>query len=188
MNLLSEPMSGVKLLGLRVFGDDRGSFVETFNRATMADHGIDHEFVQDNQSVSVSTGTVRGLHLQLPPHAQGKLVRVLAGSILDVAVDIRPSSSTFGEHCSVELSGERAEVFWIPPGFAHGFCTLEPDTVVAYKCTELYAAAADRSIRFDDPALGIAWPVAAGEAVLSDKDAAAPPLADLVDDLRAAGW
>lgn len=188
MHLTTEPMPGVKLFGLRVFGDDRGSFTETFNRSVMADHGVDFEFVQDNQSMSVRSGTVRGLHLQLPPHGQGKLVRVLAGSILDVAVDVRPSSPTFGQHCSVELSGERPEVFWVPPGFAHGFATLEPDTVVAYKCTALYAPEADRSIRFDDPALGIDWPVTSEKAVLSDKDAAAPLLADVVDDLSAAGW
>lgn len=189
MKLLREwDALGVQLLELRVHADERGSFVETFNRATMAGFGIDVEFVQDNQSTSVHPGTVRGLHLQLPPHAQGKLVRVLAGSILDVAVDVRPSSPTFTQHCSVELSSERPEIFWVPPGFAHGFATLEPDTVVAYKCTATYAPAADRSIRFDDPALGIDWPIGAGEAVLSDKDAAAPALADLVDDLRAAGW
>jgi dTDP-4-dehydrorhamnose 3,5-epimerase len=188
MQVISEPMPGVLLLQQRVFSDDRGSFVETFNRSVMAGFGVDVEFVQDNQSTSVRAGTVRGLHLQLPPHAQGKLVRVLAGSILDVAVDVRPSSPTFGQHCSVQLSAERPEVFWVPPGFAHGFATLEPDTVVAYKCTELYAPEADRSIRFDDPALGIDWPVASDAAVLSDKDAAAPLLADLVDDLSAAGW
>ena len=188
MMVISEPMPGVKLFELREFGDYRGSFVETFNRSVMADFGVDVEFVQDNQSTSVRSGTVLGLHLQLPPHAQGKLVRVLAGSILDVAVDVRPSSPTFGAHCSVELSGARPEVFWVPPGFAHGFATLEPDTVVAYKCTVTYAPEADRSVRFDDPALGIDWPVASEAAVLSDKDAAAPLLADLVEDLRAAGW
>ncbi len=176
MQLVDEPMEGVKLIELVPHGDDRGSFTETFNRATLAALGIDFEFVQDNESRSVHTGTIRGLHLQLPPHAQGKLVRVLAGSITDVAVDLRPDSPTYRQSCSVDLHGDDHLAFWIPAGFGHGFCTLEPDTVVAYKVTSLYAPEADRSVRWNDPDLAIDWPVAASDAVLSDKDANAPLL------------
>ena len=187
MKLIDEPLPGVLLVQPTVHGDDRGTFVETFNRATMAGLGIDLEFVQDNQSTSVHRGTVRGLHLQLDPHAQGKLVRVLRGSILDVAVDLRPGSPSYAQHCSVPLDAAEGRMFWVPPGFAHGFCTLEPDTVVFYKCTALYAPTADRSVRWDDPRLGIDWPVDAAEAVLSAKDAAAPPLDELEPELAAAG-
>ena len=183
MQTIDEPMPGVQLIQTQVFGDDRGSFTETFNRAKMAALGIDHEFLQDNESVSVQTGTVRGLHLQLAPHEQGKLVRVLHGSIFDVAVDLRATSSTYRQHCSVTLDASSGQVFWIPPGFGHGFCTLEPDTVVAYKVTSLYAPEADRSVRWDDPDLAIDWPVAANEVVLSAKDAAAPALAEIEGEL-----
>ena len=183
MKLIEEPMAGVKLVETTPFADDRGSFTETFNRAKMAAIGIDHEFVQDNESLSVAPGTIRGLHLQLAPHAQGKLVRVLSGSILDVAVDFRPDSPTYKQHCSVTLEADDALAFWVPPGFGHGFCTLEPSTIVAYKVTALYAPEADRSVRWNDSALGIDWPVADSGAVLSAKDAAAPLLADIEGEL-----
>lgn len=147
----------------------------------MAGFGIDLEFCQDNESFSSSSGTVRGLHLQVEPHAQGKLVRVLQGAIFDVAVDIRPDSPTFGQHTSVELGAGDNRAFWFPAGFAHGFCTLTENTVVAYKVTALYEPHAERSIRFDDPDLGIDWPVTANDAVLSDKDAAAFGLADYLE-------
>ena len=179
VQLVDEPMQGVKLIELVPHADDRGSFTETFNRAKMAALGIDVEFVQDNESVSVHRGTIRGLHLQLPPHAQGKLVRVLRGSITDVAVDLRPASPTYRRSCRVDLRGDDHLAFWIPPGFGHGFCTLEADTVVAYKVTSLYAPDADRSLRWNDPDLAIAWPVGPGDAVLSDKDANAPLLSEL---------
>lgn len=186
MELIEAPLPGVLLLQPTVHGDDRGTFVETFNRATMAGLGVDLEFVQDNQSMSVHPGTVRGLHLQLDPYAQGKLVRVLRGSILDVAVDLRPGSPTYAHHCTVTLDATEGRMFWVPPGFAHGFCTLEADTVVFYKCTALYAPAADRSLRWNDPRLGIDWPVDPADAVLSAKDAAARSLDEIEPELLGA--
>ena len=174
-----------RMLELRsqVFEDSRGSFSETFSRRTMAGFGIDLEFCQDNESFSSSSGTVRGLHLQVEPHAQGKLVRVVHGAIFDVAVDIRPDSPTFGQHTSVDLKAGDNRALWIPAGFAHGFCTLADETVVAYKVTALYEPHAERSIRFDDPDLGIDWPVDSADAVLSDKDAAAPSFAEFLQGL-----
>lgn len=183
MREVAKPIADTQLIELQVFGDDRGSFSETYNVAKFAALGITHEFVQDNESVSTSAGTVRGLHLQLAPYAQGKLVRALRGAIFDVAVDLRPSSSTYLQHASVTLRGDDSLVFWIPPGFAHGFCTLEPQTVVAYKTTALYAPDADRSIRFDDPQFGIDWPIDPATAILSDKDAAAPSLSVIEHEL-----
>ena len=182
MELLNEPLPGVLELRARVFADSRGSFSETFSRRTMAGFGIDLEFRQDNESFSSSSGTVRGLHLQVEPHAQGKLVRVLQGAIFDVAVDIRPDSPTFGQHTSVERAGDN-RAFWFPAGFAHGFCTLAENTVVTYKVTALYEPHAERSIRFDDPDLGIDWPVDSADAVLSDKDASAPSFADFLAEM-----
>ncbi|MGB1682396.1 MAG: dTDP-4-dehydrorhamnose 3,5-epimerase [Acidimicrobiales bacterium] len=183
MELLNEPLPGVLELRARVFADSRGSFSETFSRRTMAGFGIDLEFCQDNESFSSSSGTVRGLHLQVEPHAQGKLVRVLQGAIFDVAVDIRPDSPTFGQHTSVELGAGDNRAFWFPAGFAHGFCTLTENTVVAYKVTALYEPHAERSIRFDDPDLGIDWPIDSASAVLSDKDASAPSFADFLAEM-----
>lgn len=185
MELLNEPLPGVLELRARVFDDRRGSFSETFSRRTMAGFGIDHEFVQDNESRSSAAATIRGLHLQLAPHAQGKLVRVLHGAIADVAVDLRPDSATRLEHAVVELDADDGRLMWIPPGFAHGFCTLTPDTVVAYKVTDFYAPDTERTIRFDDPQLGISWPVTPDAAVLSDKDADAPGLADIIQEIDA---
>ena len=182
MQLLNEPIPGVLELHARVFEDARGSFCETFNTQTMAALGIDLDFCQDNESVSTRRGTIRGLHLQTEPHAQGKLVRVLRGSIFDVAVDVRPDSPTFRQHATVELNADDHRAFWIPPGFAHGFCTLSDDTVLAYKCTAFYAPANERSIRYDDPDLAIDWPVTGTDAVLSDKDAAAPSFADYLHE------
>ena len=183
MELLNEPTPGVLELRSQVFEDSRGSFSETFSRRTMAGFGIDLEFCQDNESFSSSSGTVRGLHLQVEPHAQGKLVRVVHGAIFDVAVDIRPDSPTFGQHTSVELKAGDNRALWIPAGFAHGFCTLADETVVSYKATDFYAPDCERSIRFDDPDLGIDWPVDSADAVLSDKDAAAPSFAEFLQGL-----
>ena len=183
MELLNEPIPGVLELRSRVFEDSRGSFSETFSRRTMAGFGIDLEFCQDNESFSSSSGTVRGLHLQVEPHAQGKLVRVVHGAIFDVAVDIRPDSPTFGQHTSVDLKAGDNRALWIPAGFAHGFCTLADETVVSYKATDFYAPDCERSIRFDDPDLGIDWPVDSADAVLSDKDAAAPSFAEFLQGL-----
>ena len=158
------------------FGDARGFFSETYSRRDFAAGGIADEFVQDNHSRSASTGTVRGLHYQLPPFAQGKLIRVLKGSILDVAVDIRRGSPSFGDHVAVTLTAEAGNQLYVPAGFAHGFCTLEPDTEVAYKVTDYYSREHDRGIRWNDPALRIDWPVGAEAAVLSAKDVALPML------------
>ena len=184
MQLLNVPIPGVLELQVKVLADSRGSFSETFSRRTMAGFGVDLEFCQDNESFSSSSGTVRGLHLQVEPHAQGKLVRVVHGAIFDVAVDIRPESATFGQHTSVELKAGDNRALWIPAGFAHGFCTLADETVVSYKATDFYAPDCERSIRFDDPDLGIGWPVDSSDAVLSDKDAAAPSFAEFLQELR----
>ena len=181
MHLIGKPLPGLALVALQRHRDERGSFAETFNRAAMAELGIDYEFVQDNESVSTAAGTVRGIHLQLKPHAQGKLVRVLRGSIFDVAADLRPESATYTQHCTVTLREGDDQVFWIPPGFGHGFCTLEANTVVAYKTTALYASESDRSICWNDPRLAIEWPIGDNQATLSDRDAEAP----LLDDLEA---
>ncbi|MEM9201457.1 MAG: dTDP-4-dehydrorhamnose 3,5-epimerase [Actinomycetota bacterium] len=183
MDVVNEPLPGVLELQARVFEDSRGSFSETFNRRTMAGFGIDVEFVQDNESYSARRGTVRGLHLQTEPHAQGKLVRVLRGAVHDVAIDIRPASPTFRQHTSIQLAEGDRRAFWIPAGFAHGFCTLADDTVVTYKVTDFYAPETERSIRFDDPDLAIGWPVESGDAVLSDKDAAAQSFADFLKEM-----
>jgi dTDP-4-dehydrorhamnose 3,5-epimerase len=172
-------IEGPLLVSVRRFADARGAFVETYSRRDFAAIGIPDEFVQDNQSLSVQVGTVRGLHFQTPPHAQGKLVRVLRGRILDVAVDLRRASPSFGQHVAAELSGENGLMLWVPPGFAHGFITREPETEVAYKVTDLYAPDCDRSLAWDDPALGIDWGFDPAAATLSDKDRRAPRFADL---------
>ncbi|WP_436643541.1 dTDP-4-dehydrorhamnose 3,5-epimerase [Microbaculum sp. FT89] len=161
-------------------GDHRGFFSETWNRHAIVEAtGIADEFVQDNHSLSAETGVIRGLHFQSPPYAQGKLVRVSRGAVFDVAVDIRVGSPTYGRHVAAELSAENWCQLWIPPGFAHGFCTLEPDTEVQYKVTGYYAPDNDHGLAFDDPALAIAWPVEAAGAILSDKDRHHPRLKDL---------
>jgi dTDP-4-dehydrorhamnose 3,5-epimerase len=160
------------------FGDARGWFSETYNRRVFARNGIDTEFVQDNVSFSAVVGTVRGLHYQSPPHAQGKLVRVLQGRLLDVAVDIRRGSATYGAHVTAELSAENGRQLYVPVGFAHGFVTREPDTIVAYKVTDFYAPHSDHGIFWADPALGIDWGMGQAEATLSAKDRALPPLAE----------
>lgn len=159
-------------------GDDRGFFSETWNAATLAKAGINLEFVQDNHSLSAAAGVVRGLHYQLAPYAQDKLLRVVRGRIFDVAVDIRRPSPTFGKWVGIEISAARWNQILIPKGFAHGFVTLERDTEVIYKVTDYYNASADRSIRFDDPLIGIEWPVDLGSVSLSDKDRNAPLLAE----------
>jgi dTDP-4-dehydrorhamnose 3,5-epimerase len=160
------------------FGDARGYFSEVFNAARFAAIGIDAAFMQDNQSLSARAGTVRGLHCQVAPSVQGKLVRVVRGAIWDVAVDIRHGSPTRGRHVAAELSAANGAQLWVPGGFLHGFCTLEPDTEVLYKVTAPYDRAAERGVVWNDPDLALPWPVAPGDAVLSDKDAALPRLAD----------
>lgn len=169
----------VKLITPRIFRDERGFFSETFSARDLAAAGIAASFVQDNHSLSRAKGVVRGLHFQIAPRAQGKLVRVTRGAVLDVAVDIRSGSPTYGRHVATVLSAENWRQLWLPCGFAHGFCTLEPDTEVQYKVTEYYAPECDRGILWNDPALGINWPIAVDSAILSDKDRKHPRLADL---------
>ena len=160
------------------FGDNRGFFSEVFNRQRFAEAGIDLPFVQDNQSLSATRGTLRGLHCQIAPNVQGKLVRCLKGAIWDVAVDIRHGSPTFGQHCAAVLSAENWSQLWVPGGFLHGFVTLADDTEVIYKVTADYDRAAERGVIWNDPTLAVPWPVAADEVVLSDKDKLLPMLAD----------
>ena len=159
-------------------GDDRGFFSESWNRARMAEAGITLDFVQDNHSFSAQTGTIRGLHFQSDPHAQDKLVRCGRGSLFDVAVDIRAGSPTYGQWVGETLSFENGRQLLVPRGFLHGFVTLEPDTEIIYKCTDYYAPECDGAVRWDDPDIGIDWPLDGAQPVLSGKDANAPLLAD----------
>ena len=170
----------VRLLSPRKHGDRRGFFSETYNRKALAVIGIDIDFVQDNHSYSADKGTVRGLHFQTPPFAQDKLVRVVRGSVFDIAVDLRQGSPTYGRHVSAVLSAQAWNQILVPIGFAHGFMTLEPDTEVIYKVSNYYAPDHDKGLLWNDPALGINWPIADEEAVLSDKDRKQPRLAELI--------
>jgi dTDP-4-dehydrorhamnose 3,5-epimerase len=172
-------IAGPVLVTARRFTDPRGDFAETYNQRDFAALGIPHAFVQDNQSRSAGAGTVRGLHFQTPPRAQAKLVRVLCGAILDVAVDLRRSSGSYGRHLAVGLDAEDGHQLYIPPGFAHGFCTLVPDTVVAYKVSEPYTPELERCVAWDDPDLALPWPFGPEQAVLSDRDRRASRLRDL---------
>lgn len=179
MDVIETEIPAVKRVRPKRHGDARGWFSETFRADVLAEAGIPCAFVQDNQSFSAPQGTIRGLHFQIPPQPQAKLIRVLAGAILDVAVDIRRDSPTFGKHVAVTLDAEGGEQLFIPHGFAHGFCTLTPDVMVAYKVDSYYSPAHDRALVWNDPEIGIAWPVSEAEAILSDKDRRAPRLADL---------
>lgn len=174
-----DEIAGLILLEPRKFGDSRGFFSETYNRRRLAEAGFDREFVQDNHSLSVEPGVLRGLHFQSPPHAQDKLVRVVRGAILDVAVDLRRHSPTYGHHAAVELSAENWRQLLVPVGFAHGFITLQPNTEVVYKVTAYYAPDHDHGILWSDPALAIDWP-GGGNPHLSDKDRVQPRL-DQID-------
>jgi dTDP-4-dehydrorhamnose 3,5-epimerase len=169
----------VKILTPKRFGDERGFFSEVYNEQRFAEAGIAVRFVQDNHSLSAAAGTVRGLHFQSPPYAQDKLVRVVRGRILDIAVDLRRSSPTYGHHVAVELSAESWQQIFVPVGFAHGFCTLEAETEVIYKTSSYYSAAHDLGVDWQDPTLAIDWPVSPDRATLSDKDRRLPGLADL---------
>lgn len=175
MQITETSLPGVLLLEPKRFGDARGFFSESWNRKTLAAHGIDLDFVQDNHSMSQTTGTVRGLHFQAPPHAQAKLVRCGRGVLFDVAVDIRTSSPTYGQWVGYELSFDNARQLLIPAGFAHGFVTRVPDTEIIYKCSDYYNADADGGVAWDS--CGIDWGLS-GDPVLSDKDSALPRLAD----------
>jgi dTDP-4-dehydrorhamnose 3,5-epimerase len=184
MDIVATAIPAVKKITPRRFGDARGYFSEVWNARRLAEAGIDTVFVQDNESRSAAAGTVRGLHYQRPPHAQGKLVRVVQGAIRDVAVDVRRGSPSYGQWVAEVLSAENGAQLWVPRGFLHGFVTLEPDTVVLYKVDDYYAADCDGAVRFDDPDLGIDWGTEPGQAVLSDKDAAAPKFRDFCTPFR----
>jgi dTDP-4-dehydrorhamnose 3,5-epimerase len=178
MQIEDTALEGVKLITARRFGDNRGFFAETWNAKAFASLGIASDFVQDNHSLSAEVGTVRGLHFQAPPHAQAKLVRCGRGAIFDVAVDIRRGSATYGKWVGYELSAENGAQMFIPEGFAHGFVTLQPDSEIVYKCSDYYAPESEGAVRWNDPAIGIDWPLS-GAAILSDKDTEAQLLADL---------
>ncbi|MFA7637802.1 MAG: dTDP-4-dehydrorhamnose 3,5-epimerase [Parvibaculum sp.] len=167
----------VKILVPQRHGDARGYFSETYNRRVLAEAGIGVDFVQDNESLSAEVGTIRGLHFQTPPFEQAKLVRVLTGAIFDVAVDLRAGSPSYGRYVAVRLSAEEGNQLFIPAGFAHGLCTLEPDTRVFYKVDRHYSADHDAGIIWNDTDIGIEWPVSAEEAILSGKDRLLPGLA-----------
>lgn len=173
-------IDGVKLLTPKRFGDARGFFSETYNAARFKEAGVEADFIQDNHSYSAPVNTVRGLHYQAPPFAQAKLVRVLTGSILDVAVDARPKSPTYGKWVSAVLSAENGTQIFVPRGFLHGFITLEPDTEIAYKVDNYYSSEADGSVKWDDPDLAIDWGADPADCILSDKDRQAPAFTDFV--------
>ena len=162
-------------------GDDRGWFSELYRRDVLEAAGLDIDFVQDNESFSATPGTLRGIHYQLDPFVQVKLVRVIRGSVVDVAVDLRRSSPTFGEHAMVTLTAEAGNQVLVPAGFGHGFCTLEPNTQVGYKVTAQYSPESERSVRWDDPTIAVHWALDGEGPTLSDRDAAAPLLADQPD-------
>ena len=167
MYIVKTSIEGLLLIKPKVFEDDRGYFFESWSKVGFSENGLDLDFVQDNQSLS-SKGVLRGLHFQNPPYAQGKLVRVIKGAVLDVALDIRKYSPTYGQHFSVELSEENKTIFWVPPGFAHGFITLKDDTIFTYKCTGVYNAESEGSLLWNDDALNIDWRI--DNPLVSDKD------------------
>ncbi|WP_297491967.1 dTDP-4-dehydrorhamnose 3,5-epimerase [Acidocella sp.] len=175
MDITPLAIPDVKLIKPAKFGDSRGFFSETWNEEKLAAAGFAARFVQDNHSFSAAAGTIRGLHCQLAPSVQGKLVRVIKGAIWDVAVDVRKGSPSYGKWVSAEISEANWTQIWVPGGFLHGFCTIAPDTEVIYKVTAGYDKTAERAVIWNDPSLALPWPVAAGAAALSDKDRAAPP-------------
>lgn len=177
MNVIQTEIEGVLILEPKVFGDARGYFFESWNQEVYEKNGIKANFVQDNESKS-RFGVLRGLHFQAPPYTQAKLVRVIQGGVLDVAVDIRRGSPTFGKHVAVELSGENKRQLFVPRGFAHGFAVLTDEVLFAYKCDNRYMPSHERGIAWNDPALGINWRVDAESFILSGKDAKNPFLAD----------
>ncbi len=177
-------MHQLKVLSPARFEDSRGFFSETWNKARLAEQGIEIDFLQDNHSLSYEVGTVRGLHFQSPPHAQAKLVRCGSGRLLDVTVDIRIGSPTYGQWTGEELSFQNGRQLFVPVGFLHGFITLEPNTEINYKCSDYYAPECEGAVRFDDPDIGIAWPIDPAKALLSDKDAAAQRLRDINNPFR----
>jgi dTDP-4-dehydrorhamnose 3,5-epimerase len=184
MDNTATPIPGVLLLKPRYFNDVRGYFVETYNLRAAKAAGLAADFVQDNQAFSHQRGTVRALHFQVPPHAQAKLVRVLRGAVYDVAVDLRAGSPCYGRWTATTLTARGGEQIFVPRGFAHGYCTLEADTEVAYKVDDYYAPDCEQGLIWNDPTLAIDWPVAAADAVLSDKDRKLPRFADFVSPFR----
>jgi dTDP-4-dehydrorhamnose 3,5-epimerase len=179
MQVIKTEIADVRILKPVRHVDPRGFFSEVFKENVLREHGIDIRFVQDNHSLSASKGVVRGLHFQVPPFAQAKLLRVTSGSVFDVAVDIRWGSPSFGRHVAAVLSASDWNQIFIPEGFAHGYCTLEPDTEIIYKVNAYYSPEHDRGLLWSDPALGIAWPVSPDEALLSDRDRKHPVLSRL---------
>ena len=167
MEVIETKIKDLLIINPKVFGDARGYFFESYNEADFKEHGINVKFIQDNQSLS-NTGVLRGLHFQTPPYDQGKLVRVITGAVLDVAVDIRKNSPTYGEHIAIELSAENKTMFYIPPGFAHGFLTLQNNTIFSYKCTNLYNKASEGTVLWNDTNLNINWNIS--NPLLSEKD------------------
>jgi dTDP-4-dehydrorhamnose 3,5-epimerase len=175
VKFIRQRIPDVVLIEPRVFGDDRGYFMEVWHAGRFAEAGLDLRFVQDNQSYS-RMGTLRGLHYQVE-HAQGKLVRAISGTIFDVAVDLRRSSPTFGRWVGATLSGENKAQLYVPPGFAHGFLVTSPDAIVEYKCTDMYSPSHERSLAWNDPTVGVAWPLPPGQSpILSAKDLAGATL------------
>lgn len=187
--LLVSPLAIVDVLLVRTakFADHRGYFMETFSRRDFTEIGINADFVQDNQSLSARAGTIRGLHFQKPPHVQAKLIRVLKGKIFDVAVDLRRGSPTFAKWCATTLTADGSEQLFIPRGFAHGFCTLSPDTEIAYKVDDYYAPECDAGILWNDADIGIEWPIRVEDAILSDRDSAHCRLSQFNSPFRYAG-
>lgn len=179
MKIEDTALPDVKLITYQVFGDERGSFMETYDSAVFRELGIDTAFVQDSSSWSALPNTVRGLHFQVPPRAQDKLVRVTCGRVFDVVVDIRRASPTFGHHMSMELNAETPTALFVPAGFAHGFCSLSEDAEIAYKMSDHFTPEFYKGILWSDPALGIDWPRLGGEIICSDKDRDHPTLAEL---------
>ena len=184
MEIQQTPIPGLLVLRPKRFGDERGFFSESWNARAMSTAGIDCPFVQDNHSMSAAVGTLRGLHCQVNPHAQAKLVRCGRGRLFDVAVDARRGSPSYGQWYGVELSFENGIQLMIPAGFLHGFVTREPDTEIIYKCSDFYAPEADRSVRFDDPDIGIDWGLDGQTPVLSQKDAEAPGFAEFDNNFQ----
>lgn len=180
MNIIETELPGVLLIEPKKFGDHRGFFSETFKRSALVEAGVTSDWVQDNQSYSTQLGVVRGLHFQRAPHAQAKIVRVTRGAVLDVVVDIRRSSAHYGRHVAVELSAENWRQIYVPPGFAHGFCTLTEEVEALYKVDAPYAPELEGGLMWDDPDLAIAWPINADQAVLSERDRKWPAFRDFI--------
>lgn len=177
MNIKTTPIEGLLVIEPQVFNDPRGYFYESYNKQKFTEAGIDFEFIQDNQSLS-QKGIIRGLHFQVPPFEQGKLVRVIQGAVKDVVVDIRKNSPTFGQHFSIVLTSENKTMFFIPPGFAHGFETLEDDTIFLYKCTNVYNKESEGGLLWNDPFLNINWQNI--DPLISDKDKILPTFENLI--------